>query len=58
MREHEEGCLSIPDERVPIERPSTVTVRFLDREGKPQELARRGCWRPPSSTRSTISTAS
>ena len=28
MREHEEGCLSIPDERVPIERPATVTVRF------------------------------
>ena len=39
---HEEGCLSIPDERVPIERPSTVTVRFLDREGKTQELAARG----------------
>ena len=42
MREHEEGCLSIPDERVPIERPSTVTVRFLDREGKTQELAAEG----------------
>ena len=42
MREHEEGCLSIPDERVPIERPSTVTVRFLDREGKTQELAAKG----------------
>jgi peptide deformylase len=36
------GCLSIPDERVPIERPSTVTVRFLDREGKTQELAAEG----------------
>ena len=42
MRVHEEGCLSIPDERVPIERPSTVTVRFLDREGKTQELAAEG----------------
>jgi peptide deformylase len=42
MRVHEEGCLSIPDERVPIERPSTVTVRFLDREGKTQELAAKG----------------
>jgi peptide deformylase len=42
MRVHEEGCLSIPDERVPIERASTVTVRFLDREGKTQELAAEG----------------
>jgi peptide deformylase len=42
MRVHEEGCLSIPDERVPIERPATVTVRFLDREGKTQELAAEG----------------
>ena len=42
MRLHEEGCLSIPDERVPIERPSKVTVRFLDREGKTQELAAEG----------------
>ena len=42
MRLHEEGCLSIPDERVPIERPSKVTVRFLDREGKTQELTAEG----------------
>ena len=42
MRVHEEGCLSIPDVRVPIERPSTVTVRFLDRDGKTQELAAKG----------------
>jgi peptide deformylase len=42
LRLHEEGCLSIPDERVPIERPSKVTVRFLDREGKPQELTAEG----------------
>ena len=40
-RLHEEGCLSIPDERVEIERPSQVTVRYLDREGNPQELAAR-----------------
>jgi peptide deformylase len=38
MRLHEEGCLSIPDVLVEIERPSTVTVRYLDREGHPQEL--------------------
>jgi peptide deformylase len=42
MRQHEEGCLSIPDERVTIERPSQVTVRYLDREGKPQELIAEG----------------
>ena len=42
MREHEEGCLSIPDVRIDIERPSSVTVRFLDRDGKPQELVAEG----------------
>ena len=35
---YEEGCLSIPDIRVEIERPSSLTVRFLDREGKTQQL--------------------
>jgi peptide deformylase len=39
---HEEGCLSIPDVRVEIERPATLTVRFLDREGQQQELGARG----------------
>ncbi|KAB2915490.1 MAG: peptide deformylase [Hyphomicrobiaceae bacterium] len=42
MRVHEEGCLSIPDVRIEIERPASLTVRFLDREGKPQELAAEG----------------
>ncbi len=37
-RIYEEGCLSIPDVLVDIERPSTVTVRYIDREGKRQEL--------------------
>jgi peptide deformylase len=37
-RIYEEGCLSIPDVLVDIERPSTVTVRYIDREGKQQEL--------------------
>ena len=37
-----EGCLSIPDVRIDIERPSSVTVQFLDREGKPQELVAEG----------------
>lgn len=41
-RLHEEGCLSIPDFRLDIERPSTVTVGYIDRNGKPQELAAEG----------------
>jgi peptide deformylase len=41
-RLHEEGCLSIPDVRVEIERPTTVTVRYLDRDGKEQQLAADG----------------
>ena len=36
---HEEGCLSIPEVRAEIERPAEVTVAYLDRNGKPQELA-------------------
>jgi peptide deformylase len=42
MREHEEGCLSIPDVRIDIERPATATVRYLDRQGRPQELLAEG----------------
>jgi peptide deformylase len=42
LRVHEEGCLSIPDVRVEIERPSSLRVRYLDREGKPQELVAEG----------------
>jgi peptide deformylase len=37
-RPYEEGCLSIPDVRVEIERPDTVTVRYIDRHGKQQTL--------------------
>ena len=39
---YEEGCLSIPDVTVEIERPATVTVSYIDREGKQQELAADG----------------
>ncbi len=42
MREHEEGCLSIPDVRIDIERPGSLKVRYLDLEGKSQELAAEG----------------
>ena len=33
-----EGCLSIPDQSGIVERPMTVTVRALDRNGEPFEL--------------------
>lgn len=36
-RVYEEGCLSIPDFRIDIERPSTLRLRYLDREGRLQE---------------------
>ena len=39
---YEEGCLSIPDVTVEIERPATVTVSYIDREGKQQQLAADG----------------
>jgi peptide deformylase len=35
----EEGCLSIPDVFGDVERPSTVVVRALDRNGEPFEIA-------------------
>jgi peptide deformylase len=38
LRVHEEGCLSIPDVRYEIERPSALTVKFTDRDGKLQQL--------------------
>ena len=38
LRSHEEGCLSIPDVRVDIERPGTITVRYVDRDGAQQEM--------------------
>lgn len=41
-RLYEEGCLSIPDVRVDIERPEEVTVRYIDRSGNEQELAATG----------------
>lgn len=42
MRMHEEGCLSIPDVRIEIERPASVTVRYTDRAGARQELTADG----------------
>jgi peptide deformylase len=39
---HEEGCLSIPEYYADVERPASVRVGFLDRDGKPQELEANG----------------
>jgi peptide deformylase len=33
---YEEGCLSIPDYYAEVERPATITVKHLDRDGKEQ----------------------
>lgn len=38
MRTYEEGCLSLPDVRVDVERPAEITVRYIDRDGNQQEL--------------------
>ena len=39
---YEEGCLSIPEYYEEVERPAKVRARFLDREGKPQEIVAEG----------------
>jgi peptide deformylase len=39
---YEEGCLSIPDYYAEVERPATVRVRYLDRDGKLREVAAEG----------------
>jgi peptide deformylase len=38
----EEGCLSIPDYYEEVERPATVKVKYLDLDGKPQEIEASG----------------
>lgn len=39
---YEEGCLSIPDYYAEVERPETVRVSYLDRDGKAQEVLAQG----------------
>ena len=39
---YEEGCLSIPEYYAEVERPVSVRVRALDREGKPREILAEG----------------
>ena len=38
LRAYEEGCLSIPEVFAEVERPDTVRVQFIDRDGRPQEM--------------------
>ena len=39
---YEEGCLSIPGYYAEVERPAEITVKYIDRDGKPQQLAAEG----------------
>ena len=38
LNTYQEGCLSIPDYYGDVERPKQVRVRYLDRDGKLQEM--------------------
>jgi peptide deformylase len=38
----EEGCLSVPEHYAEVERPSEVRIRYLDRDGKEQEVHAKG----------------
>lgn len=42
LRLYEEGCLSIPDFRLEIERPSEITVTYIDRDGRKQQIQATG----------------
>ena len=39
---YEEGCLSLPEHYAEVERPAAIKVRYLDRDGEPQELEAEG----------------
>jgi peptide deformylase len=39
---YEEGCLSIPDYYAEVERPDSVTVRYLDRAGEERKVEAEG----------------
>ena len=41
-REHEEGCLSVPDVYAQVTRPAAVRVRYLNRDGAEEERAFEG----------------
>ena len=39
---YEEGCLSIPEYYAEVERPASVRVKYVDLEGRQQEIAAEG----------------
>ncbi len=39
MAVYEEGCLSLPEHYAEVERPEKVGIRYLDQEGRDQEMA-------------------
>ncbi|MDR6873845.1 peptide deformylase [Bosea sp. BE125] len=39
---HEEGCLSIPEYYEEVERPAAIKLRYMDLDGKTQEIAAEG----------------
>ena len=39
---YQDGCLSVPGIYADVTRADTITVRYLDRQGQPQELATDG----------------
>lgn len=41
-RNHEEGCLSLPEQYAEVERPESIRVRYLDRSGEEKELEATG----------------
>jgi peptide deformylase len=41
---YEEGCLSIPDQYADVTRPEAVEVRWIDRDGNPQQETFDGLW--------------
>lgn len=38
MDEQKEGCLSVPEQHVPVVRPATVKIRYMDEFGKSHEM--------------------
>lgn len=42
LSSYEEGCLSIPDINAEVIRPASVTVRYMDTDGKIQQLEATG----------------
>lgn len=42
LNTYDEGCLSLPGQYAEVERPAKVKVKFLDYDGKPQEIAAEG----------------